>query len=242
MFNGRSFSLHEFPGAPINLESCAVNQTLNAVSPKDNLYLVFADVLNTPFMRDAFDCVVTPWVIDILPSALDVTLRALNQYLPVGGTWVNFGSLVFNQPDVTLHYSIEEIIDLASQHGFEIEIWQQVQIPYLQSPHNAGHRLEQVTAWRARKTRSVKPVSTTQHLPNWLLDTKVPVPALNVFSQSGQENTVTGEILLWANGQLSISKMATSLSKKYKVDKQAAQSSITQLFRQLYEQSQMRNY
>ncbi|MEE4245080.1 MAG: hypothetical protein V2I33_06700, partial [Kangiellaceae bacterium] len=242
MLNNQSVNLVEFPSAAKDLQSVAVEQTLKPVDAPSNIHLVFSDLLKTPFAHGAFDCVVTPWLIDILPSRLEVTLQALNQYLPVGGMWINFGSLVFNQSDVALHYTLEEIVELVKLFGFEIEEYKQQEIDYLNSPHNAGHRMEVVTAWRAVKTHDIEAPNTTQHLPDWLLDSKAPVPAMQEFAQFAQQQSVAGEIMSWANGQLSLSKMANRFSKKYKVDKVAAESSILQLYRQVYEESLMRRY
>lgn len=243
LMRGESFSLYEFPREPINAESVALEQVLvGAQNVPENLYLVFANVLRNAFLPQAFDWVVTPWLIDILPNSLPDTLRALNQYLPEGGYWLNFGSLVFHQRDASESFSIEELIDMAPEYGFEIEHHHLESIPYLKSPHNAGHRMERVCLWRAVKTKSVAPPKMVQTIPPWILDLNLPVPEAPYLQRMSQYNTLSGEVLGWANNQLSLKKMAARLSKKHKVDKDQAQKTLIELYRQAYEQAHIKRY
>ena len=243
LFQGQSLSLVEFPGEPIDHASVAVEQVLRGVDrPSDNLFVLFADVLSPAFKPAVFDLIITPWLIDILPMPLEITLRALNHYLPEGGYWVNYGSLVFHQGDTALHYSVEEVVELAKPLGFDIEVCESRVQPYLKSPLNAGYRMEQVWVWRAVKTKSVELSKTTQHMPEWLLDTSLPVPASDLFAQLAQQNSVSGEALSWANGQTSLRKMSSRLSKRYNVSKPIAEKSLIQLYREAYEQSRSRFY
>lgn len=243
LLRGGELSLYEFPREPVNAASVAIEQTLKgAESASENLFLVFANLLTMPFKPEAFDWIITPWLIDILPSTLPDTLSALNQYLPEGGYWLNFGSLVFHQRDQALCFSIEEVVELAGEYGFEIQSHRCETIPYLKSPFNAGHRMEQVYFWRAVKTKSVPPPSSAQHLPPWLLDLNVPVPSMPYLENLSRYNTLSGEVIGWANGQLSLKKMAGRLSKKHKIDKAQAQKTLIQLYRQAYEQAHTKRY
>lgn len=243
LFRGEHLPLYEFPREPISAEAVAIEHVLNGVAQvPENLYLVFANVLRAPFVAEAFDWIITPWLIDILPSTLPDTLRALNQYLPEGGYWINFGSLVFHHRDAALCFSIEEVLDLAGEYGFEIQRHSCETIPYLQSPHNAGYRMEQVHCWRAVKTKSVPPPATVQHLPPWLLDLNLPVPKSPALEKLSQYNTLSGEVIGWANGQLSLRKMAARLSKKHKIDKAQAQNTLIELYRQAFEQANTKRY
>jgi len=243
LLRGQDIRLAEFPREPRDDESVVLDHLLKGVEKvPENVHLVFANVMNNAFEPEAFNWVVTPWVIDILTSELPETLRALNQYLPVGGYWLNFGSLVFHQRNPALCFTIEEVIDVAADYGFEIECHKSEVIPYLKSPHNVGYRMEQVWCWRAVKTKSIAPPQLTQNLPPWLLDFNQAVPAAPYLANLSRYNALSGEVLGWANGQLSLKKMASRLAKKHKVDKDEAKKTLIQLYRNAYEQSQTKRY
>jgi hypothetical protein len=177
-----------------------------------------------------------------LPAKLGDTLSALNHYLPVGGSWVNFGSLVFHHRDQTLCYTMAEISELAQHYGFEITDHRNEQVPYLHSPHNAGYRMERIWVWHAVKTHDVPLSRPPQPLPDWFYDTSLPVPAHPYFAQLSRYNSLSGETLSWANGQISLNKMASRLAKKHKIDKTEAKKMLVQLYRQIVEQMQTRRY
>ena len=71
VLSGTSFSMYEFPLHPRNSDSVAVKHTIEGLEKTpDNLHLMFADAANPPFVKGAFDTVVTPWLIDIQPYEL----------------------------------------------------------------------------------------------------------------------------------------------------------------------------
>ena len=71
---------------------------------------VLADAHRPPFRRGAFDTVVTPWLIDILPERFDLLCARVNALLGDGGRWLNFGSLSFHDPDPAARYGLEECL------------------------------------------------------------------------------------------------------------------------------------
>ena len=95
---GRAIELYEFPLAPSG--DAAVLRTLAAPEPiRPGLVFVLADAHRPPFRRGAFDAVVTPWLVDILPERFDVLCARVNALLGDGGRWLNFGSLTFHDAD-----------------------------------------------------------------------------------------------------------------------------------------------
>ena len=178
LLDGDPFLLTEFPLQPKLMDYVAIKHQMAAPANlrRDNFFLSFADAAKPPFAPAAFNTVLTPWLIDVQPHAFRLFLRQLNYYLPVGGHWLNFGSLVFNQRREALCYSSDEVVELAAEAGFEILDMQQEEIPYLKSPYNAGYRVETVWLWRAVKRSDVAAQEDVQVLPDWLLDTSKPVP------------------------------------------------------------------
>lgn len=212
LIHGESFFLTEFPQYPKLTEYVAVKHQMSALSePPVNFHLGFADVAKPAFASGAFDTVLTPWLIDIQPHECSLFLRQLNQYLPEGGYWLNFGSLVFNQQRESLCYSTDEVVELAAAAGFEIEEMEQQRIPYLKSPYGAGYRMETVWVWRAIKREHVAPVEDVQSMPDWLLDTRKNIPVSSRLTSLLEQNKFLTALLSEINGKCSI----RSLSEKF---------------------------
>ena len=153
---GDGLEITEFPMQPRGLDKVALSHQIQpATNPGDNFHLLFSDASKPSLKSGCCDLVITPWVIDIQPFELGLFLDAINHYLPVGGHWINFGSLVFNQDRDALCYSIEEIKGIAHDSGFEIQELTEHEIPYLKSPYNAGWRMENVWCWRAVKRADI---------------------------------------------------------------------------------------
>jgi len=223
LIGGENFSLTEFPLHPINLESTCVSHIFKGLEkPLDNFHLCFADAVQSPFEKASFDTLLTPWLIDIQPHELTLFMKRLNRYLPLGGAWINFGSLVFNQNRDVLCYSIEEIETLAIDAGFEIEKIKQAQMPYLKSPYNAGHRVETVWAWRAKKVNDIAlnegSESSLQVLPEWILDTSLPVPRSDELVFSHTQYQFLNEMLGRVNGANSIRQLSEHFAKQQQAD------------------------
>ena len=216
---GETLSLTEFPLQPKSSECVSICHDIAIDTRKtDNFHLAFSDAAKPAFAAAAFDTVLTPWLIDIQPHALLVFLKQLNHYLPIGGVWLNLGSLVFHQARDVLCYSREEIDSIAEQAGFVLEHCEQQSIPYLKSPYNAGHRVETVWVWRARKIADAERVKDLQDKPDWLLDPELPVPALAEFATAAQQNRLLTEILERIDGKVSTAAIARKLAQQYQAD------------------------
>ena len=114
---GRAIELYEFPIAP--RADAAVLRTLSAPAPaRAGLVFVLADAHRPPFRRGAFDTVVTPWLVDILPERFDVLCARVNALLGDGGSWLNFGSLSFHHADPAARYGLDECRAAFEENGF----------------------------------------------------------------------------------------------------------------------------
>ncbi|MEO0443435.1 MAG: hypothetical protein AAFZ92_06805 [Pseudomonadota bacterium] len=230
-------SIYEFPSQPRNIESTAVYHNIRGENASDNFYFMFSNALEPAFKRACFNAVVTPWLIDIQPFELSRFIQQLNHYVPLGGQWINFGSLVFNQSRDAFCYSIEEVQDIALAKGFEISTVQEHQIPYLQSPHNAGYRMEHIWSWSATKVADVAPLTDTQVLPSWLLDTQQPVPKSAYVQQFALTHRTYAQLAAEVDGRTSLNKIANKLAGQQQINPEEALSLVTQLFVDLYEQN-----
>ena len=238
VFSGEDFSLFEFPAQPRSQDHLAVEQLFRGLPAwPQNLQLAFTDVARPAFAHGAFDMVVTPWLIDIQPHELSRFLIDLNQYLPVGGTWVNFGSLVFNQRRDAFCYTVEEVRGIASDCGFTLGEAVETEMPYLKSPHNAGYRMERVWCWRAQKTADVSARDDAQVLPGWALDTEKPIPAVRYFQDFARQHRVHSELAAEVDGKTSIQAIAGRLARQNKLDRAEALELVRNFFIEIYRQN-----
>lgn len=236
LLSGKPLPFVEFPLHPRKTEFVAVEHEILGQEKPDNFHFVFADATKPCFQTAAFNTVVTPWFIDIQPLEFSKFLRQLNQYVPVGGTWVNFGSLVFNQKRDGLCYSIEEIKALALQQGFDMGEPQEHEIPYLKSPYNAGYRMERVWSWSAKKVADVNALNQPQVLPAWLLDQKQVVPKSQHFQQFSFKHRAYAQLAAEVDGKTSIVKIAKKFAKQNNLDEQEAIQLVTNFFIEIVQQ------
>lgn len=238
VLSGQDFSLYEFPEQPRNLEAMAIEQSFRGLEAwPQGLHLAFADAMNSPFVEASFDAVVSPWLIDIQPHELGRFLHQLNSYLPVGGTWINFGSLVFNQSRDAYCYSVDEIKGIADANGFDLGDCHETEMAYLKSPHNAGYRMERVWSWCARKARSIEPRKDVQILPDWILDVQQPVPRARYFQAFEQQHRVYAALTAEVDGKTSIKTIGRRLARQNRVDPAEATQMVRNFFLEIYQQN-----
>ncbi len=238
IFSGQDFTLHEFPAQPRGADNIVVEQAFQGLAEwPANLQLTFADVARNAFMPGAFDLVVTPWLIDIQPHELSRFLTDLNQYLPLGGSWVNFGSLVFNQRRDAYCYTVEEVSGIAADCGFAMGEATETEMPYLQSPHNAGYRMERVWSWCAEKTADVPARDDAQLLPGWVLDTARPIPRVRYFDDFARQHRIHSELAAEVDGKTSIEAIAARLARQNRMDRAEAEALVKNFFLDIYRQN-----
>lgn len=231
ILSGNSLDIVEFPAHPINTESVAILHTIKATDTwPDNFYLMFSDAATPSLKAESMDLVVTPWLIDIQPFDLVQFMKCINHYLPVNGHWVNFGSLVFNQKRDALCYSIDEIKELALEAGFEIETMDSQTIPYLKSPYNAGHRIETVYSWRAKKVKHIHQQVNLQNLPDWILDINKPIPTTKDIQSFSFSHQLYAELSGKINGKQSISQIAKKIARERSMDEQEATAMVKNFY------------
>jgi hypothetical protein len=205
--HGQAVELYEFPIAP--RAEAALLRTLAAPSPaRAGLVFVLADAHRPPFRRAAFDTVVTPWLVDILPERFDVLCARVNALLGDGGHWLNFGSLSFHDSDPAARYGLDECRAALEENGFGDVRMDEREIPYLSSPASRHARRERIVTWSARKQRDVKRVPRYHALPEWLVRGTDPVPLDDAFRTQITATRIHALLMSMIDGRRSIKDMA----------------------------------
>lgn len=86
----------------------------------------FIEVYSKPEEREAWDAVATCFFIDTARN-LARYLEVINHVLPIGGTWINVGPLLWHYEGATsggelsIELTLDEVYDLIALMGFEVE-------------------------------------------------------------------------------------------------------------------------
>jgi hypothetical protein len=231
---GRTIELYEFPIAPRG--DAAVLRTLAAPSPaRPGLVFLLADAHRPPFRRGAFDTVVTPWLIDILPERFDLTCARVNSLLADGGRWLNFGSLSFHDADPTARYGLDECRAALEENGFDDLRVDEREIPYLSSPASRHARRERVVSWSARKQRDVKKVPRHQALPEWLVRGTDPVPLSDAFRSQTAATRIHAFLMSMIDGRRSIKDMAKLVVEQRLMTADEAEPALRSFFIKMHD-------
>jgi N2227-like protein len=142
------------------------------------LHFVLADGLAPPFRAGAFETVITPWFIDLVPPDLRDFLGVLDRMLAVGGQWLNYGPLIYPPArHVGTRFTLEEIRDVAALAGFVVEGGAREVLPYSVSPLGGRGRVESCISFRAVKGE--RAAAADGEAPAWLVLPYLPVPAFS---------------------------------------------------------------
>ena len=233
---GATLELYEFPLAPRG--AAAVLRALAAPAPaRAGLVHVLADAHRPPFRRGAFDTVVTPWLIDILPERFDVLCARVNTLLRDGGRWLNFGSLSFHDPDPALRYGLDECRAVLEEHGFGDVAVEEREMPYLSSPASRHARRERIVSWSARKRRGAKKVPRHHALPEWLVRGTEPVPLGDSFRSQAAATRVHAFLMTMIDGRRSIKDMAKLVVDQGLMSVAEAEPAIRSFLIKMYDDS-----
>jgi hypothetical protein len=235
---GQPLALYEFPLAPRTLHDHAVLRELAAPAPaRPGFELVLGDALRPPFRRGAFDTVITPWLIDIVPEDLGTLARRVNTLLKKDGTWINIGSLAFMDMPPDRQFSAEECAVLLPQFGFEPPSMTDMEVPYMCSPASRHGRRERVLAWHARKAANAKSPPRHSALPDWLVKGTDPVPLLDAFKIQATSTRIHAGLMNLIDGRRSIRDMARLLVEQRLMGPTEAEPAIRRFLTKMYDDS-----
>jgi SAM-dependent methyltransferase/uncharacterized protein YbaR (Trm112 family) len=237
--NGETVELFEFPLAPRSLEDHAVLREHRApAATRPGLHAVLGDALRAPFKNGAFDVVVTPWLVDILPDDFATLCQRINCLLADKGRWLNFGSLQFGHAGFDRQYSPEECAALVEAAGFATPETEEATVPYLSSPASRHGRQETVFAWQAVKTRKSKQPARYAALPDWLVKGTDPVPVLEAFRVQAASTRIHAGLMSLIDGKRSLKDMAKILVNQRVMTLADAEPAIRTFLTKMYQDSQ----
>jgi hypothetical protein len=230
IINGQTVELNEFPVAPLSIKDYALEQQCKAENAKQHKFsFLLADALDAPLTKKVFDTVLTPWVIDIIPMDLKEFIPQVNRLLKMGGLWVNTGSLAFFHSNQQWNYSQEEVIDLLKKYGFDDIQVSRKKINYLNSPHSAHERIENVFCFSAKKKFDSLPSKKFNHLPNWVNDFHVSIPDQAELIAASSKHLLQAQVLSAIDGERSIINIAELLAKQYDMSQDSAIAAVRQI-------------
>jgi len=236
---GKQLNLYEFPIAPLALEDDAVLRKLSAPEVVDDgFHLVLGDALRPPFPEQAFDTVITPWLIDIITEDLPVLAARINRLLKKQGRWVNFGSLAFSSSMKARCYSPEEVKAIVAESGFSDPYVSQATIPFMCSPASRHGRQERVFTFSAYKERNSSKPDRHMALPDWIVTGDDPVPATPSFRQQAMTTQIYSFIMSLIDGKRSIKDMAAVLESQKLMTREEAEPAIRSFLTKMYDDSQ----
>ncbi len=240
VIHGEKVALYEFPIAPLNSDSFAVQQNCRAPQSIEDFgqgrfEFVFGDAMDPPFSAGSFDTVLTPWLIDIIPQDLAEFIPRVNRLLSCEGVWLNTGSLAFFHDSEGWRYSEDELLQLIEENGFEILAARRDTVPYLQSPLSAHGRTESVLSFSARKTANVAMPPRYQYLPAWLTNTREPIPESATFLVASSNHLLQAQVLSCIDGERTIEEIGRLVARQYDLLTAEAVNAVQRILVDVYE-------
>ncbi len=237
---GERLALHEFPIAPRRLPDHALLRELAAPVPaRPGLEFVLGDALAAPFADGAFDAVLTPWFVDIVPDDLPDLMARINRLLSPDGRWIYFGSLAWADRPPERCYGMEELLALLPAAGFESGPVAEPSLPYMRSPASRHGRIETVLCFAATK-RGEAPAPRPAARPAWLERTDLPVPALPQFREQSLSTRVFAFIMAMIDGRRSIRDMARLMEEQRLMPAADAEPAIQRFLARMHEDAARR--
>jgi hypothetical protein len=238
---GESVELYEFPVAPLDIERAAVLRRCAAPEPiGEGFACLFADALNAPLRAGAFDAVVTPWLVDVIPEDLGVFALRVNRLIADGGIWLNTGSLAFFHREESWCYGLDEVPSLLEAGGFEVVALERRTLPYLQSPASGHGRVESVLSFSARKVRDVPAPAPHRSLPAWLLETGKAIPRPDALAIACSTHWLKAQVLAAVDGQRSIDDVGAALARSLDMPLPVAVQAVRRILVETFEE-ELRN-
>lgn len=230
IIHGQTVTLNEFPVAPLTMQDSAVVQECKFDSVnKHQFSFLLSDALNAPLKEKSFDTILTPWFIDIIPMDFREFIPHVNRLLKSGGTWINTGSLAFLHSNQHWNYSEEEVVDLLKKYGFDEVKTSRSKVDYLNSPHSAHGRIEDIFSFSATKKFDCRPKKEFNYLPEWINDHEMSIPAEAELIAASSTHLLQAQVLSAIDGERSIIEIARLLARQYEMTEQSALAAVRQI-------------
>jgi hypothetical protein len=219
---GTGLELQEFPAFPADSASVCVQRQLRApAGAPPRFHLLLADAFAAPLRAGAFDTVLTPWFIDIVPVDIRRTLSVIHPLLAPGGRWINHGPLNYQkQHPHSQRYTLDELYTLIRLAGFSPGEARAEQMPLLASRASANARLERVITFAARKEEISVPDPGTEHPPSagpppWLLFSHLPIPRFAGLDRFRTDHPVMAFVARGIDGAATLGDLAARMIKEH---------------------------
>ena len=240
MFKGATLSWEEFPRAPSDPESLFVSHQLTGAPAP--ITMVCADALNPPIEEQSIDCLVTPWLIDVIDAPFTTQIRRWSTLLKPGGIWLNHGSLAFNATSTHQRLGSKDIAAQLEANGFTVIEQHDELLPYLQSPAERQHRQELTHSFVARRVTQAQGGTQPKqkihaHQPAWLADTSQPVPQSEAFKLQITTTRMHAFIMGLLDGQRSIQDIAKVMEAQRLMPAAEAEQAIRQFVSVMLEEA-----
>jgi uncharacterized protein YbaR (Trm112 family) len=231
---GSGLRLYEFPAIPRDGQSACLERELRApAGSPSRFHLLLADAFAAPLRPGAFDTVLTPWFIDIVPVDVRDTLGVIHTLLAPGGRWINYGPL--NYPKDRPHaqrYAPDELSALIGLAGFELGAIKEAEIELLGTRAAANGRTERVLAFTARKLATAPAAGEP---PSWLLFSHLPVPRFRGLEAYKVEHPVVATVVAGIDGKATLGDLARIVIEKHGARPDAALSGTRALLSLVYQ-------
>jgi hypothetical protein len=211
---GRTLTLTEPRATASELGRLSAVRSLAAPrGPAPGLHLLIANGLAPPLKDGAFDTVVTPWFIDLVPGDLREFFGVVTRLLAPRGRFVHYGPLLYplTRPGAC-RYSREEIEELVVRAGYELERRASEVLRYSFSPLGQRGRLEPCYAFSAMKTGSARDVESG--VPSFIVLPYLPVPDFAGRSLFHHKSAAYRLIVGLIDGERSIDAITRALSER----------------------------
>ena len=231
---GSGLSLYEFPAIPRDRRSAFLERDLRApAGAPSRFHLLLADAFAAPLRPGAFDTVVTPWFIDIVPADVRDTLGVIHQLLAPGGRWINFGPLNYpKERPPAQRYPLDELSALIALAGFQQGPVHDAELELLGSHAAANGRSERVYAFTARKAAASEETSDP---PAWLLFSHLPVPRFPGLDAYRADHPVVATIVAAIDGKATLKALARIVVDKHGARPDAAVAGTRALLSLVYQ-------
>lgn len=230
VMDGGEVLLPEEPLAPSDIDdSCTITRCAlpeGARPPTGTFSCILGDACAPPFASESFDTVLTPWLIDILPVPLPQFAATVNRLLPIGGRWVNTGSLAFAHSNPRHNYAPDELGAVLEAAGFELRAEYSTRQRYMHSPRSGHGRMEMVYTFSAVKRSDVPAQPVVDHRLDWQRDDKLAIPLQPDYALAASQHLLNAQVLGAIDGQRSLGELSALLAEKYQLQPEAARRAI----------------
>jgi uncharacterized protein YbaR (Trm112 family) len=206
---GEPLRLHEFPAEPRDTNSVAFEHELSAPRGRPaNFHFLLADAFHPPLRREAFDTIVTPWFIDIVPVDIRITLSLIHGLLKPNGRWLNYGPLAYaKEAPHGQRYSPDELAELIALAGFSAITPRIERIEFMSSPVAAHAKISHVLSFAARKLDPL-PTPPATDPPAWLLLSHLPIPRFPGLDEFDHEHPLLRYLKARIDGKATLADLA----------------------------------